>query len=334
MVHPLLRLAKGAVAFALPVAVVLAPSTASGASPRLKHTVTYSYRTVKVAGEVNTTIYAMNGSAAYTGIGCNSAYTQCKLFVTAPSGEFTFFKPKFKNYDPAAAPNSAGVDGIDNAGDVVGFYLDSKGSSHGFERFATGRQIVINDPAASDANGAGTIPEGISFDGSAIVGNYAASERAPEGFILRGGTFTTYDVPKAAVTVVAFDNYGKFGGFYFSRKGAYFGFYVSRGKLHTVTAPGESKPAAGNGTILSGVSHHRRLAGSVFSTTAPTAGFVDDAGFFTTIKDAKEVGTTPLDGTLVEGTSPKGDLVGYYTYTAGNAERAGRTYGFIATPSK
>lgn len=111
-------------------------------------------------------------------------------------------------------------------------------TSHGFERFATGRQIVIDDPAAADASGAGTIPEGISFDGSAIVGNYAAPEGAPEGFILRGGTFTTYDVPKAAVTVVAFDNYGTFG------------------------------------------------------------------------------------------------LVGYYTYTAGNAERAGHTYGFIATPSK
>lgn len=313
--------------------MVLVPSTASLASPRLKPAVTYSYKTVKVAGEVNTSINAINNSGAYTGVGCNSTYTKCKLFVAASNGKLTSFTLRFKNYDPTVAPGSAGVYGIDNAGDVVGYYLDSKGSSHGFERLATGKQIAINDPAAADANGAGTIVEGISFHGSAIVGNYAGRKGAPQGFILREGKFTTYDVPKAAVTVVAFYNYGKFGGFYFSSTGAYFGFYVSAGKLHTVTAPGESKPAQGNGTVLSGVSHDGTLAGSVFSTTKPTVGFVDTAGCFTTINDAKEVGRTPLDGTVVESTSPEGDLVGYYTYTQGTAKQAGRTYGFIATPS-
>jgi hypothetical protein len=308
-------------------------STASGASSTRVSTVTYSYRTVKVAGEVNSQVLGLNVSGAYTGLSCNSTCTKVKMFVAAPSGKRTFFTVPFKNYSPTGGTFSEDPSGIDNAGDVVGYYLDSKGSAHGFERLADGKLIEINDPNATDEITAGTFVNGISFDGSVIVGNYIDAKDVSHGFLLRAGKFTTYDVPKAAATVVEFYNYGEFGGEYVSSTGAHFGFYVSGGKLHTVIAPGESKPGRDSGTDLLAVSSDKTLFGDVVSTTKQRVGFADTDGSFTTINDPNEVGTTVFDGTSLVSVSPTGDLCGYYSYTAGTTSQFGLLYGFIATPT-
>jgi hypothetical protein len=321
--------AKSCAALALATGLVLVPVAAAKASPDLTQTATYGYKPIKVTGEVQSAIAGMNLSGAYTGVGCNSTCTETKNFVATASGKQTFFTLPFKNYD-----SSGETSGIDNAGDVVGDYLDSKGSVHGFERLASGKMIEINDPAAANAKGAGTRVNNISFDGSVIVGNYVDSTGVLHGFLLKGGKFTAYNVPKAAGTAVSFYNYNEYGGVYFSSTDGYFGFYVdSQGKLHTVAAPGESKPSPGHGTVLIGINSDRTLFGNVYSPIKPTTGFADTAGSFTSINDPKEVGNTPLDGTSVDNVSPVGNLVGEYTYTLGTAKQGGLIYGFIATPA-
>lgn len=325
----------GAVGFVLAAGIAVMPNTASGASSVQVSKVTYSYRTVKVAGEVNSQVLALNVSGAYTGLSCNSTCTKVKMFVAAPSGKRTFFTVPFKNYSPAGGNFNEDPTGIDNAGDVVGYYLDSKGSAHGFERLADGKLIEINDPNATDEITAGTFVDGISFDGSVIVGNYVDARDVSHGFLLRDGKFTTYDVPKAAGTAVNFYNYGEYGGNYVSSIGAHFGFYVSGGKLHTVIAPGESNPGRGSGTDLLAVSSDKTLVGDVVSTTKQTVGFTDTDGSFTTINDPNEVGTIVFDGTTVANVNPTGELCGFYSYTAGagTTSQFGLFYGFIATPT-
>jgi hypothetical protein len=322
----------GAVVSVLAAGTLVIQSTASGASPQVQR-MTYSYRTVKVAGEVNTQILGLNSSGAYTGLSCNATCTKIKMFVAAPSGKRTFFTLPFKNYSPSAGNFTEDPTGIDNTGDVAGYYLDSKASAHGFERLADGKLTEINDPNAADEIFAGTFVTGISFDGSVIVGYYVDSKRVRHGFLLRAGKFTTYDVPKAAGTQVNFYNYGEFGGTYFSSTGASFGFYVSAGKLHTVIAPGESKPARDGGTELLAVSSDKTLFGDTSSPTKQTVGFADTDGSFTTINDPDEVGTTRFDGTTLANVSPTGDLCGFYTYTAGTASQFGLFHGFIARPT-
>jgi hypothetical protein len=322
----------GGVGFVLAAGMAVMPSTVSWASPQLQR-MTYSYRTIKVAGEVNSQILGLNASGAYTGLGCNSTCTKIKMFVAAPSGKRTFFTLPFKNYSPTSGNFSEDPSGIDNAGDVVGYYLDSKGSEHGFERLADGKLTEINDPNAAEGIFAGTFVTGISFDGSVLVGYYVDSKGVRHGFLLQAGKFTTYDVPKAAGTQVNFYNYGEFGGTYFSSTGASFGFYVSAGKLHTVIAPGESKPARDGGTELLAVSSDKTLFGDTTSPTKQTVGFADTDGSFTTINDPNEVGSTLFDGTTLANVSPTGDLCGLYSYTAGTTSQFGLFYGFIATPA-
>jgi len=324
----------------VPILAMLTLGAACGASAQsatdLTKTTTYTYKTVNVAGEANTSVMGLNASGAYTGEACNLTCTNIKLFVTNPSGKQTFFLLPFDDYSPTAGPNNEGVKGIDNAGDVVGSYLDSKGSAHGFERLASGKMIEINDPAAADVEFAGTDVKGISFDGSVIVGSYVDSNDVVHGFLLKGGIFTTYDFPNAVLTVVTFYDYNQFGGTYLSSTGAYFGFYVdASGTPHTISAPGKTNPAKGNGTYLLGISPDGILFGDVISTTKPFAGFADSAGSFIFINDPLEVGTRPLDGTFVDNVSPAGDPVGFYSYTQGNAEQgvSGLFYGFIATPT-
>jgi YD repeat-containing protein len=302
------------------------------ASAQTTASISYSYKTITINGSARSELNGVNASGAYAGEGLNSTYTGIRLFVASPSGHLTFYRLPFADLDTTAAFYESAA-GMDNAGDVVGIWTDTDGRTHGFERQANGKISEIDDPSASDVNNAGTEVEGISPDGTVIVGGYYDSNLALHGFLLEGGTFTTYDVPGAADTVVDFDNRGTYGGYYVSSTGAIFGFYVLRGQLHTVATPGEASPAAGTGTELTGVSADGTLFGTVFPAGEPAYGFSLADGTYSTITDPNQVGTTDLDGTAVNSANAAGVVVGGYTYTAGTSTVGGLVTGFIATPN-
>jgi uncharacterized membrane protein len=308
------------------------PGLAGVASAQTGGSVRYSYKTVTIKGEARSELNGINASGAYAGEGLNSTYTGIKLFVARLSGKLTFYKLPFKDLSTKEAFYES-ASGIDNAGDVAGIWLDTHGRNHGFERQADGKINEINDPRASDVKNAGTAIEGISADGTVIVGAYYDSKLALHGFLLEGGRFTTFDVPGAADTEVTLYDHGTYGGYYVSSKGALFGFYVKRGKLHTVAAPGEAHPPQGFGTDLAGISADGTLFGDVFPAGKPIRAFSLADGTYSTIKDPHQVGTTDLDGTAVTSASPTGVAVGGYTYTKGTSKVGGLVKGFIATPS-
>jgi hypothetical protein len=294
--------------------------------------VRYSYKTVTIQGKARSELNGINASGAYAGEGLNSTLTAIRLFVASPSGQLTFYKLPFKDLSTTAAFYES-ASGIDDAGDVAGIWTDTDGRTHGFVRQADGKIAAINDPSASDVQNAGTAVEGISADGTVIVGGYFDSSLAVHGFLLHGGKFTTYDVPGAATTELTFYDHGTFGGFYASSAGALFGFFVKCGKLHTVAAPGEANPAKGFGTELTAISADGTLFGDAFPAGKPIYAFSLADGTFSTIKDPDQVGTTDLDGTAVNSASASGVVAGGYSYTKGTSTVPGLVTGFIATPS-
>lgn len=291
----------------------------------------YTYKTVTVNGEARSELNGINASGAYTGEGLNSTFTGIKLFVASPSGQLTYYQLPFSNLS-TTAPFYESASGMDNAGDVTGIWTDTSGVTHGFERQASGKITEINDPSASDVDNAGTAVEGISPDGTVIVGGYFDAALALHGFLLEGGSFTTYDVPGAAGTELTFYDHGTYGGYYVSQAGAMFGFYVQSGTLHTVAALGEANPPAGSGTELTGMTPGGTLFGDVFPAGEPVYAFAASGGAFTAIKDPSEVGTTDMDGTAVNSASTNAMVAGGYSYTAGTSTAGGLVTAFLARP--
>jgi uncharacterized membrane protein len=211
---------------------------------------------------------------------------------------------------------------------VVGAYTGPHGSLHGFVRRASGTLTQINDPRAG---GGGTAADGISPDGTVITGFYAGKAGAVHGFLLRGGAFTTYDVPGAAGTVVAFADHGKFGGSYFTADGLSRGFYVIGGKLHTLRPP--AQPGARHPALtLSAVDAGGTLFGYATSANLPGYGIAYAHGRYTTFRDPHQAGTGPQAGTVIYSANPDGAVAGAYTYTNGTAKQLPYAKGFIARP--
>jgi hypothetical protein len=101
---------------------------------------------------------------------------------------------------------------INEAGDIVGVYVDSRGVQRGFVRFSNGTfSAPIVDP--NDTVGF-TQARGINNSGT-VCGDYVGSDGNEHGFFLSGGTFTEYDVPGETDTdVFGINDAGVFAGLF------------------------------------------------------------------------------------------------------------------------
>src|SRR6516162_188208 len=88
--------------------------------------------------------------------------------------------------DPAAGPDSTALGGINDLGQIVGFY-----GQHGF-LYSGGTFTPIDHPA-----GVVTAPSKLNNSGQ-IVGTYYDSGNVAHGFLYSGGIWTTLDDPAAA----------------------------------------------------------------------------------------------------------------------------------------
>ena len=113
-------------------------------------------------------------------------------------------------FDYPGAGNSTFPFGINNAGDIAGYYLDAGGVTRGFTRLKTGalsRPIV--DPGATN-----NVTRAIGINQArTVVGDYQDSALYYHGYFLNGHTFTNFDFTgNLGSDLFAINDAGDFGG--------------------------------------------------------------------------------------------------------------------------
>ena len=130
--------------------------------------------------------------------------------------------------DPSAWPSSTAATGINNAGQIVGYYY-GKGfdpGTHGF-LYSGGTYTELNDPLAVK----GTFAQGINALGQ-IVGYYVDVNGNAHGFLYSNGQYTTLDDPSPnnrGTFAQGINTWGDIVGYYIDSNQGYHGFLLSNG---------------------------------------------------------------------------------------------------------
>lgn len=154
-----------------------------------------TYTDFDVPGFVNMFTGAMNASGAVVGAATNSTGidppdVSFTSFLRNPDGTFTIFDV------PGAINSGTQAGGINDNGDIVGFFEDAVGT-HGFLRETGGAFTILDVPGAVS-----TLAFGID-DLGRIVGSFDDA-LGKHGFLRDGvGTYTTINVPGEMSTTVA-----------------------------------------------------------------------------------------------------------------------------------
>lgn len=114
--------------------------------------------------------------------------------------------------------------GINNAGEIVGYWDTNPSSPHGFLRTPDGLIFSLDVP---DAGSGGTAAFAINDVGQ-VTGYYADTSGLLHGFVQTRGQFQKLDAPAAVATIATtINNYGVVAGEYFDATGARHGFVAT-----------------------------------------------------------------------------------------------------------
>jgi hypothetical protein len=187
---------------------------------------------------------ATTGSTGIQFYGINSAGTAAGWCTSATTGNpiaFTYAKGKFTTIAfPKALETEA--DGINDKGDVVGTYIDTAGSQHGFSKIGTKYTSI-------DVKGETTaIAWGINNKGQITI--YAVNSAGDyDSFLVTGKKFKNIDNPAAkgglGTIVHTPANNGDIDGTYFNSAGTEMGWLLHKGKYYDVVDPGGTTRADG-----------------------------------------------------------------------------------------
>jgi len=123
--------------------------------------------------------------------------------------------------------------GINNLGDVTGFYVGPNYDFHGF--LLSGGVFTTADVPGSTF----TLAYGIN-DSKVIVGAYGDSSNVRHSFVQQGASTTTLDYPGAKDTdAYAINNLGVVAGTYLDPVTGYHGFTYNNGTWTTIDGPGQ-----------------------------------------------------------------------------------------------
>jgi hypothetical protein len=229
-------------------------------------------------------------------------------FLRSPEGRFTSFDAPGADRT-AQSFNGTVANGINDLGEVTGYYLDARGSQHGFLRSATGKFTSFDVPGAAGFSN----PVAINLEG-AVVGYYLDANSQFHAFLRKSnGAFVSFDGPggcdsgtsagcfgSAAFNVNIFgtaaagyeDNSGNFVGVGLIRSAG--------GKLTTYQVPGAgSGPYQGTGCpgCSIGLNASGTIAGIFTDTNNVFHGFLrTPEGEFTKF-DAPNAGNASSQGT-------------------------------------
>ncbi len=172
-------------------------------------------------------------------------------FLRSPDG-------KIINFDAPGADTTAQSfngtvpNGINDLGEVTGYYIDVSGSLHGFLRSATGKFTSFDVPGAAGFSN----PIAINLEG-AVVGYYLDPSSQFHAFLRKpDGTFVSFDGPNACETGTPSGCYGTAAfninifGTVAANYGDNSGNFVNTGLIRSPN--GKLTPTAGAGVGLGG----------------------------------------------------------------------------------
>jgi hypothetical protein len=194
-------------------------------------------------------------------VGLAIACTVPAIAGDAPKLTFTFTKANV----PGAM--QSGSSGINNAGVMVGGYVDKNSVSHGY--ILKGKKLTtLDDPKAMPGT---TGAENLNPNGAiSVVGVYNNSTGNTVGFLYKNGKYTDIPGPAGAVSSLAsgINDKGAIVGDYVDSNGRTHGFLL-KGKKYTTL----DEPAAFGTTAASGINN----AGWIVLTYVDQQGLVESA---------------------------------------------------------
>jgi probable HAF family extracellular repeat protein len=232
---------------------------------------------------------------------------------------------------PGAEPGTTVATGINDSGQIVGYFANSFGGMEGFLD-ANGAFTTISEPAEnvmlSGINDAGLAVGTIG--GFSLIGGGSFFNNA---FLYMNGTFTTFEVPTCENTIAtAVNDLGQIGAYsYNCSVGALEGNYLysngnltpapldplgindsgeivngqvyANGVFTTLSAPGD---APGTIAFATGINNLGQIVGFFLDASGAQHGFLDTNGTFQTIDVPGAISTTPA------GINDVGEIVGTF----------------------
>jgi hypothetical protein len=121
----------------------------------------------------------INASGQITGVTYDGTLTQ--FFLRGSDGTYTIFSPP-NAINSGSETGLLAVNGINNAGEIVGSYPDSTFLMHGFIRKAVGTFTALDATSSVSVGEYGTVATGINSSG-AVVGSYSEAPSFSFGFV-------------------------------------------------------------------------------------------------------------------------------------------------------
>jgi probable HAF family extracellular repeat protein len=209
------------------------------------------------------------GSIAFYGINtAGAAAGWCIDATTGLDDAFVYSKGKLTAIKyPKSTANQAS--GINDKGDVVGFYVDSAGVAHGFvyanKKY---RKIDVKNAAATTAWGINNAGDITVYTGALSSGTIACPCTS---YLLKGKKLTPISPPGAGssgTVVHTPNNKGDVDGTYFDSSGFAVGFLYHRGKYYDV-----KDPNANNSTRDDGLNDKLEMVGRYTPSSGANVGF-------------------------------------------------------------
>jgi hypothetical protein len=314
---------------------VLIPSAASGQvgiSSKLPGKYRATAAAQKASRQANTpgspsytyTLLSFPGTLSTFANGINKGATTSKVEVVGSQGQGGFLvdasvkKTVSERYQAVNFPHSAeqSANGVNDAGQIVGYYVDSSGVQHGYERSGakfTTIDVPFVGATATSANAINNSDE--------IVGGWTDSGGVTHAFTLIAGAYASFDYPGATfTTALDVNNPGEIVGFYNDTSGAGHGFSLSGGTYTSIDVPGAlytNSPGINDAGNIVGL---YCATSQCVSTNEGEQGFVLSGGVFTTIAIPGE------DYTYLVNINNSGVVIGGYQ------DAAGVDVAFMATP--
>jgi probable HAF family extracellular repeat protein len=231
------------------------------------------------------------------------------------NGGFLFSGGMFTTLDgPASASEGVVASGINDAGEIVGYFIDASFTTHGF-LYNGGHYTILDAPGAS-----GTSPAAINSSGQIVGSINTGVVNSAKGFLYSNGHYTILDDPLGVTGTEAggINTSGQIVGTYLDAATKAHGFLYSNGNYTTL-----DDPLAGPlGTDAIGINDAGQIVGDYFDASGNMHGFLYSNGHYATVDD-------PLPGTQTteaNGINDAGAIVGFYVDNNGNV------HGFLASP--